>query len=321
MPVKTHFLHFSFTSFAIGVVFAAGLVPSLSAAQSVADYVGSYRRGSVDSVEQLVLLDDKTYCYAVTAGSLDLLSGGRWTLLPDPDGGNNAVIALQEVKPKKPIFPAIAKSVEEQGQGKSGKVIFDFHGHSLSRAGSAVFAVSSSDEWPKLMQPLFPEDHNGWSSSYKLPAMDVGKVRYFYMGYIAERDRNSRRTDVTQTAQKLQVYQYKLDKGNAVRIGFDQTYAAPLIQLSLQWKKGDKAPVAERALHSEGDKPFGSKKPLTEQVLNGARSRCIEPALSTASIYEQPRRDGGTLLEPVKEQLLDVKAVQGKPWFALVKEN
>jgi hypothetical protein len=303
MQAMTNFLHCSVT---VLTVFAA----SLCAAQTSADYVGYYRRGSVDSAEQLALMDDNTYCYAVTAGSLDLLSGGRWTVLPSKEAGKDAGVALQEVKPNKPIFPAVAKNMPEQG----GKVVFDFHGHSLSRARTAVFAVSADGNFPKEMRPLFHPDHNGWSSSYKLPAMDAAKVRYFYIGYAAEGERGS---DVA----KLLVYQYKLDKLNTVRVGFDGTHAAPLMQFSMRWKEGDQTPVAERSLYDGDERPFGSKRPLTEKIAESARTRCIEPALSSVSVYTQPRRDGATLLEPVKELSLDIKASQGKPWFELTKEN
>lgn len=312
------------------MVFAA----SICSAQTSADYVGYYRRGSVDSVEQLALMDDNTYCYAVTAGSLDLLSGGRWKVLSGKEAGKEsgkaagkgASVELQEVKPNKPIFPAFAKSVPEEG----AQVVFDFHGHSLSRARRAVFAVSADSEFPKEMRPLFDPDHNGWASSYKLPVMEPGKARYFYIGYVAKEGRRSEPEDgksrdsqsKKDETKKMQVYQYKLGNFNVVRIGFDSTYAEPLIQFSLQWKEADKAPVAERALYGGGgERPFGSKKPLTEKLAGGARTNCIEPALSTVSVYTQPRRDGATLLEPVKELSLDMKASQEKPWFELTKEN
>jgi hypothetical protein len=114
-----------------GVTVLTVFAASLCSTQSSADYVGHYRRGGVDSAEQLALMDDNTYCYAVTAGSLDLLSGGRWTVLLGKEGGKvagknagkeagkvagkDASVALQEVKPNKPVFPAVAKNAVRIG--------------------------------------------------------------------------------------------------------------------------------------------------------------------------------------------------------------
>lgn len=131
---------------------ALGCVASLCAAQTSADplatsYAGSYRRGSVDSSEQLVLLPDNTYCFAVMAGSLDLLSGGRWQAAPDNQPG----IVLQEVKPTRPIFSAFVMNKPEQG----AQVIFSFHGRSMACANAPVFGRKfgrKRDVSPKLAE-------------------------------------------------------------------------------------------------------------------------------------------------------------------------
>ena len=43
-------------------------------------FVGSYHRGGVDSMSQIVVLNDRTFCYAFMGGALDLFVGGRWQL-------------------------------------------------------------------------------------------------------------------------------------------------------------------------------------------------------------------------------------------------
>lgn len=72
---------------------------TVSSAEKV--YVGGYRQGSVDVLSRLVLLDDHTYCFGVTGGSLDLLTAGYWKSNPDKASG----ISLSEVRASSSLFP------------------------------------------------------------------------------------------------------------------------------------------------------------------------------------------------------------------------
>lgn len=260
-----------------------------------ARYAGSYRRGSVDTVEQLVLLPDNTYCYAVMAGSLDLFSGGRWQVAP---GNNGALISLQEVKPAKPLFPAFAINTPDKGT----QVVFNFHGRSMADANAPVFAVSASDTPPKMMQRLFPPDHNGWASNYPLPAMDATNAQYFYIGHLQQ--------DAKGQKPRLQVTQYKLGNATTVQIGFDHIQAMPLMSFSAQLVKADD----EDVLQLDGNK-FGRKRELSPKLIEDARANCITPALRPETVPVRPRRDGSSVLVPVKDFYLSPDAVQPKPWF------
>lgn len=259
-----------------------------------ARYAGSYRRGSVDTAEQLVVLPDNTYCYAVMAGSLDLFSGGRW----QATAGSNAGISLQEVKPAKPLFPAFAISKPDQGT----QITFNFHGHSLADADAPVFAVSATDTPPKRMQRLFSSEHNGWASNYPLPAMDAAAVQYFYIGHLQQEAQGQK--------PRLQVTQYKLGPANTVRIGFDRIQAMPLMAFSAQLAKDDD----EDVLQLDGRK-FGVKRELSLKLMQDARANCITPALQPETVPVRPRRDGAVALVPIKDFYLAADAVQTTPWF------
>lgn len=54
---------------------ALALFASLTAHAAEA-FAGNYRGGGVDSVFQLMLLDNHRYCVALIAGNLDLITGG-----------------------------------------------------------------------------------------------------------------------------------------------------------------------------------------------------------------------------------------------------
>ena len=66
---------------------------AMAQAPAPADLAGAYRHSTVDTVSELYLLEDQTFCLAFMGGSLDLLAGGRWQMAPDGQS-----LSLQEVR-------------------------------------------------------------------------------------------------------------------------------------------------------------------------------------------------------------------------------
>lgn len=281
--------------------FSLSLLP-MAVAQALTEaekpYVGSYTQGSVDSRAQLMLLDDNTFCFSFMGGSLDMLAGGRWKA-----EGNG--VRLQEVRQNGSVFPAFGRTVAEQ----KASVAFDFHGSSLSDATSPVFATSGDDALPTTMRPLFNVDHNGWSSSYKLPPMPAAQVRYFYIGD-AELDANGQ-------PKQLRVVQYRRGDVNMLRVGYNQAFGSPPLNLSATLKD-------EEVLHVDGRR-FGVRKELPEKALERIRAACIQPALAEPkrpSAEEAAEIAAGRAtsvkqppLVPVKTFYLPLTAMQGAPYF------
>ncbi len=272
---------------------AVCLLASHVANAAPSGYAGSYSSGGVDSVQQLVLLEDQTFCYAVMAGSLDLMAGGHWQEATNPADG----IDLQEVKAKRTVFPVI---LNEATTGK-GKVTFDFDGHSFSGASLAAFTMSGSNSPPATMRPLFPEDKNGWSPSYTLPAVEAAKARYFFLAHAVPR------VDGEREPATVSVTVYALD-GNSgdVRIGFDQVQAMPALRLRAQ--------LQGEELSLEGE-PFGNREPLTPDLADAVRRDCITPALSSEEPTMEAREPGIRRLVPLRSFTLPVDAIQGTLWF------
>lgn len=269
-------------------------------------YVGGYTQGSVDAVTRIVLLDDHTFCFAFTGGSLDLLAAGHWKSNSTKGTG----ISLQEVRTDQPLFPTSAKTAKEQGD----MVVFNFDGYSLSNADAAVFTVSATDAPPATMRPLFSSENTSWSSRYKLPPIKADKVRYFYIGY-GEADKYGRPL-------RLKVVQYKLDGSNSVLIGFNQIQATPLMNMS--------AKLVGNVLHVDGDL-FGKKDSLPEEVMEDVRENCIYPVLQPDKVRaqkkcekkegsdcddeEESEKNNAPTLVPVKTFQMDLKAIKGTPWI------
>jgi hypothetical protein len=263
-------------------------------------YVGGYTQGSVDTRAQLMLLDDNTFCFSFMGGSLDMLAGGHWKT--EGDG-----VRLQEVRQNGSVFPAFGRTLAEQKES----VTFDFHGHSLSGATSAVFATSDDETLPTSMRPLFTADHNGWSSSYKLPPLPAAQVRYFYMGDVEGDDMRQ--------LKRLRVVQYQRGEATTLRVGYNRALGNPPLNLA--------ATLKDDVLHVDGRR-FGTKKELPENALERIRAACIRPALmpdakrpGEAGSEEEAATARGRVapknasLVPVKTFYLPLTAMQGAPYF------
>lgn len=271
------------------VAWATLMVVSISthaATPAETGYVGEYRGGSVDTVAQLALLDDNTYCFAFTGGALDLLAAGRWK-------AEGSGIRLQQVRQEQTLFPAFARKVDAQG----AMVEFDFHGHTLSNARAPVFAVSADDAAPTTLRPLFSEGNSNWSESYKLPALPAESVRYFYLGDLVE--------GTPGKPPVVKVVQYRLEDGNSVRVGFDELQAMPLMD--------QRAELKGQVLFLSGSR-LGQRRPLNPDILKTVRSGCIDPALKPG--VPRPLKEGQNKpLEPLKTFTVSPSAIQGKPFF------
>lgn len=97
-------------------------------------FVGEYVQSGSETMTQMAVLDDRTFCFIFMGGSVDLLLAGRWRLAPDGKG-----ILLDEVKVPQPQFPALARPT--QGAANS---VFEIDGYSMSNAVMPVFATSAT---------------------------------------------------------------------------------------------------------------------------------------------------------------------------------
>lgn len=268
------------------VLGALACVPAQALTEAEKAFVGEYRGGSVDTVAQLALLDDNTFCFAFMGGSLDMLAAGRWK-------AEGQGIRLQQVRPEKTAFVVLPGRKEAQG----GMVELDFHGHTLSNARAPAVAWSADDKPPATLRPLFGKDQNSWSESYKLPPVPLAQARYLYLG------------DVTEAAPGkppvVQVVQYRLEAAGAVLVAFDEVQAMPLLTPHAVFK-GD-------VLYLEGDR-MGKRRPLAAEAVDEARTACIQPALASKDGAAAQERSGKTLA-PTKTFKVKPSAIQGKPHF------
>lgn len=264
-----------------GAASAQKITPTITADQA---YAGWYRQDTADTVSQLILLEDHTYCLALVGGASDSLSGGRWQATPTPNNG----IVLNEVKPERPLLPAFAKNVPEQGT----QVVFHFHGPSLSRAQVPFFGTSTVDALPTTLRLLFPFGHNNWEHDYAAPAVEASSARYVFVGDVVLQADGKEQTHIVQ---------YKLETTstlnghnkapNHVLIGFDPEQATPPTQLQAQ--------LVQDTLQING-RSFGVKRAISAEAIANIRRQCIDPALNPIPLSTSPRSDGSVVLTPVR---------------------
>lgn len=267
-------------------------------APSDSDFVGMYNQGHMESLAQLALLDDHTFCYALMAGNLDLIKVGRWKA-----GNAQGTIDLEEVRPDSPVHPAVGRILDRLGTPKVG---INLDGHSLSDARSPVFAVTRAKIPPATLRPLFDKGNSRWSwaRTYALPLLAPEEARYFFIGDIE--------VDIYEKPKWLRVTQYEIGSYDAVRIGFDRIQSEPPLRMSMRLVHG---------ILWMGDEKFGTRKPLTPDMIAEVRENCIYPALHpdrTRSSQEenQPQSPGNEeLLRPIKSFYLDMSAIAGPPFF------
>ena len=261
-------------------------------------YLGGYTSGSVDTVSQIMLLDDNTFCFRFMGGALDMLVAGHWKALP----GKNAGVRLQEVRKAQTLFPAFAKA------GSGYELVFDFHGYTLGEALAPVFATSPTAAWPRILRPLFDDKRQSWAESYPLPAMPSAAARYFYIGQME--------MDARGQPQQLRVTQYQLPaalQGGTVRIGFDTQQARPPLNLVAQLK-GERLQVDGQS--------FGRRDVLAPELVAEIRAACVAPVLTPGKARpavdpdtdEAPREHTPPLV-PLGSKVLPLSSVQGEPIF------
>src|SRR5690606_6996222 len=165
-----------FTSIALVSLAVASCTKNESADDST--YVGIYSKSEMDSLSQIALLEDHTFCYGFMGGSLDLLAAGRWQIAEGKQPG----IVLHEVRANSVLFPVLVQQTKQQ----DGMIHFDWAGYSLAEANGPVFATAAEGMQPTVFRPLFDEDKYSWAETYSFPPVDKGEATYFYIGQIEE---------------------------------------------------------------------------------------------------------------------------------------
>lgn len=258
-------------------------------------FVGEYVQSSSETIAQMAILEDRTFCFAFIGGSADLLLAGHWNLIPDGKG-----IRLKELKAPQPQFPVLANLT-----GASATSTFEIDGYSMSYAEKPVFAYSSSNAEPSEYRRLFADTHNSWAERYTLPPVPASEARYFYIGS-AENDPYA---SIRKGPTRFKVVQYELRGSAQVLVGFNAEQQ--LIDLSQPVR------MVGEVLHF-GPRSFAKRRPISAARAEKARENCVRPMLEQSGGKPRaPEFDlkGRTELVPIKTFYIDHTRVKSAPWF------
>lgn len=264
----------------IGLIASAALIHQ---AQAASPFVGSYRGGSVDSVSQLALLKNRTFCFGLMAGSLNLRAGGTWKVVA---GSNGKTIEVQEQRKSAVIFPVWQNHSGKQKNAATHKFI-TLYATSLSHAEGVVFGFSKKD-----LRPVFAPSQSRFQQTYTLPR--PATARSLFVGLPSK------------NAKQYHMVQYRIDNitTQEIRLGFDRNAARELIRF--------KASLEDGKLVMQD--PFGGStmqkhsKPLSAKTLARLQARCVAPALK-----KLPTRKG--YLSPKRRFTVPASSIQKTSWF------
>ena len=279
-----------------------GLSPSAAAATPAQDaFVGSYVGSTVDSVQQLAILPDNTFCYALMAGTLDMMIAGRW----QASAANPAVIELRQAKAAGGLLPVWGTP----GAGDSLRI--RFNGRALSSAPSVLFATSDSPAPPKQLRLLFGQSHSAWESEYVLPPVARGQAHYFFIGVVREDER---------TGQMLTTLErYDTRTLAQLDVSYDEVQDMPRYDISATLRD------SHLLIGALGDVPdsaeFGERRPLAAEEIATIQTRCITPAFAAekgeavAGPSEDPSETTRMVPHPLPQRVLHEGDVVVEPVF------
>jgi TPR repeat protein len=273
--------------------------------KSANPYVGLYTHEHVDSLEQIEIFPDHTFCFGALAGSLDLTIAGRWT---ETSQGLKMTEVKKQASDGVVVFwsPLLSLTATNPGELR-----FQFDGETLGDIGSFVFGTSATDDdaLPAAIQPLFSDKANELSDIYT-EYRDMAQVKSFVIAYRLHPEMGQKESP-TYRVDQFHLPQPTLPPGKYLA-GF---------RLSITYNKEVTRPPIDLMVHLEEDQlstngvPFGEKQSLPSSVTLPAP--CTQSMLHAESkAPEEPRRDGRTRLEPFRSFNKDLTVPEtAKPLF------
>ncbi|WP_337827440.1 hypothetical protein [Pseudonocardia sp. TMWB2A] len=252
--------------------------------------VGIWRGESVDSVSQLIVLDDHQYCFTLIAGSLDLISAGRW----EAEGG---LYKFTEKKAQSPLFPMAMRT----GHAKPGTRKLALEGDMFSYANAPVIGFLKTRTDALSLRRLFPRDKHSWSGRFEVPAAAMAGARYVVIGEASDVQVD----EASDKPYRLNIYELGQEDAE-YRITYDRQQAMPPLDFT--------ANVGRQELTAdEVGRLRRSDIKLTATLADAIRRDCIEGAEMVDAAALQSR--GITWPAPVETRIVAAPAINEDPVF------
>jgi len=257
------------------------IVKAKAAEQS--GFVGKYKKSAHESLSELYILDDNTFCYVFMGGSLDLMRSGTWE---KSNKYKNAII-LKDKNANTPIHLARGQKFNRL----DNQISITVNGYTLDGINSPVFAFSNDNTPPSEFRTLLPKNNNVGRASYSFPLLSPADAKYIYLGSIESSDKNS--------IKRLQITQYKIGSNDVLQLGFDNQQSQLPQTMYAQFIDG------KLKLNGEST---GKKSKLKPRMIDEVKEYCIKE-------NNQEEDSEWTTLKPSNTFYLDQSVIIDKPYF------
>lgn len=251
-------------------------------------FAGLYKKKDRESLSELYILEDNTFCYAFMGGSLDLMVAGTW----QKNKQQKDSIVLKETKIDKDIHLAQGQQLNRL----DNKISITINGYTLRDIDSPVFAVSQDDTLPTKFKPLLPKHNRTGRATYAFSLFSPAEAKYFYLGNID--------TSGSNNMSQLQVTQYEIANNDTFQIAYDTRKSRLPQTFNAQFVLGK--------LLINGE-PTDSKTELFPAMVKAVKKQCINPATQQQENEEQI---GWVTLKPSNHFYLDTNMISNDPYFS-----
>ncbi len=163
------------------------LLSGLAAAATAAPaFIGVYHDNTVDTVSELVILPDQTFCFAFSGGALDLLTSGTWQARAAGNGQTD--LTFTEISPDKNRFAVSLRNLDADHylapENKKPQILLNGAALSMMQPDT-VFGLGKNRRIPANLAPMFASGQHVFQQTYQLPLADN---RYLFIGYPDQSD-------------------------------------------------------------------------------------------------------------------------------------
>ncbi|MCJ8319020.1 MAG: hypothetical protein MJK12_05275 [Colwellia sp.] len=258
---------------------------TLQAAEK-SSFVGRYSASERESITELYILDNHTFCYLFMGGSLDVMMAGTW----QKSDKDQDTIKFKDNRSGQVTHPATGQYLNRI----DNKISIVIDGYSLRDVNMAVFAISKEDKLPTTFKPLLPKNNSRGRISYSLPLITPSEAHFFYIG--------SQETSQNSDGNRIKVSQYKVGDYDTIRFGFNSQQSLFQEEFNGQMVDGE--------LFINGDS-INRKTELAPQMQQEVTEYCISPNTEES---EEDSVDW-TVLIPSKTFFVDKESVNSEPYF------
>ncbi|RKF12804.1 hypothetical protein DBZ36_20285 [Alginatibacterium sediminis] len=257
-------------------------------ANTAENFVGKYSSSERETLAELFLLDDQSFCFVFMGGAVDAKIAGAWKVIDQEE----STIELQQTQVEANPHQVRAKL----SQRVDKKISIVIEGYSTRDINSPVFAFSKDNQFPQQFRALLPANNSVGRSKYALPLITPADAKYFYLG--------SETSSNNDGSSEITVSQFKIGLFDTFQLGFNpqpdmipESFIAQLNAEGLQFE----------------NEFFSAKGELDEATITSVTQQCINAKPQTTNPLAE--NSPWTMLEPSNVTYITDNNINSDPYF------